>query len=74
MPLFYEELYSEKMEENERVIERISKFLGIAKPPKKAIEKHMTPSKAKINYQDIYKKIPNYKEIEEKFKKKVASN
>jgi hypothetical protein len=36
-------------------------------PSEKAIRRYMMPSKAKINYKNIYKKIPNYEDIVKKF-------
>ena len=67
--LFYEDLYSEDISKNIKAITKICKFLEIPTPPKPAIEKYMTPSKVKINYENIYNNLPNYKEIEKKFGK-----
>jgi LPS sulfotransferase NodH len=69
LPLYYEKLYSEDVNKNTATISKICNFLGIPIPPKDAIEEYMTPSKAKINYGDHYKNLPNYKEIEKKFGK-----
>lgn len=63
LSLVYEKLYSDELEENIKTIRKICKFLDISMPPNAAVEKYMTPSKMKINYRNIYKKIPNYKEI-----------
>lgn len=63
MSLWYEELYSEDFKKNKKTIQKICNYLEIALPPDTAIKKYMTPSKAKINYKNIYSKIPNYKEI-----------
>lgn len=67
MPLFYEELYSEDFETNKSTLSKICSFLEIKLPPDDAIREHMTPLKAKINYKNIYRKIPNIKDVEEKF-------
>ncbi len=67
LPLYYEELYSDSLEQNTANLKIICDFLGISLPPEDAIKKYMLPAEAKINYLDIYKNVPNYKEIEEKF-------
>lgn len=67
MSILYEDLYSEDMEQNVQKISKICKFLGISLPPLRAIEKFMKPSKAKQNQNNLYKKVPNYREIEERF-------
>lgn len=67
LDLCYEDLYSEDLEQNKNTLKPICDFLGISMPSDEAIKKHMTPSEAKINYGDIYKKIPNYAEISERF-------
>lgn len=67
LPLFYEELYSESFDKNRKTLETICEFLDIALSPDEPIKRHMTPEEAKINYDQIYKKLPNYKEIEERF-------
>jgi len=67
--LFYEELYSEDMDENIKTISTICVFLGIPTPANEVVEKYMPPSKAKINYKNIYKKVPNFNEIVKKFGK-----
>ncbi len=67
LPLYYEDLYSEDLEQNTKNLQKICDFLGISLPPKEAIKKHMLPSEAKINYTNIYKNVPNFKEIEKRF-------
>ena len=69
LELIYEQLYSERLEKNKQTINEICQFLNISMPPINAIKKHMTPSQAKINSQNIYHKIPNFKEIKAKFGK-----
>ena len=68
LPLYYEDLYSEDLENNRKTLKAICDFLDITLPPDVVIEKYMTPSKAKINYKNIYSRIPNYQEIMERFK------
>ncbi|MFC1621781.1 hypothetical protein ACFL13_00095 [Patescibacteria group bacterium] len=65
--LFYESLFSKTEKENISTIKDICAFLEISLPPKAVINKYMTPSKSKINFEGLYKNIPNYKEIEEEF-------
>lgn len=67
LPLYYEELYSDSLEQNITNLKVICNFLEISLPPEEAVVKYMLPAEAKINYLDIYKNVPNYKEIEEKF-------
>lgn len=67
LKLFYEELYSEDLKQDEKILLNICNFLGISLPPDEAIRKYMMPSNARINYQNLYKRIPNYSEIVEKF-------
>ena len=69
MPLVYEELFSESAGKNISTITNICKFLEIAPPQTPVIDEYMIPSKSKINIEGIYKKLPNYKEIEEEFGK-----
>lgn len=69
LPLFYEELYSENLNQNVETLEAICDFLNISLPPIDAIKQYMLPSEAKINYTNIYKKVPNFNEIEERFGK-----
>lgn len=69
MRLFYEELFSEDMERNTTTISNICEFLGVSVPPNETIEKYMMPSRAKINYKNIYKKLPNYEEVKQRFGK-----
>ena len=66
LPLAYEDLFFEDLEKNKKILEKICKFLGILPPPESAIKKFMTPSQAKINYENIYRKIPNYEEVKRK--------
>jgi len=67
LKLFYEDLYSEDLNKNIQTLSLICEFLKISIPAKEAIIKYMMPSNAKINYGDIYKKVPNYEEIVKKF-------
>ena len=67
LQLWNEDLYTEDFKNNKKTLQKICKFLEISLPPDHAIKKHMTPSKAKINYKNIYSKIPNYEELKEKF-------
>jgi LPS sulfotransferase NodH len=69
LPLYYEELYSDSLEQNNANLKVICDFLNISLPPEEAIKKYMLPSEAKINYLNIYRDVPNYKEIEQKFGK-----
>lgn len=69
LSLYYEELYSDNLEQNITNLKAICDFLGISLPSQEAIKKYMLPSEAKINYLDIYKNVPNYKEIERRFGK-----
>lgn len=62
--LFYEDLYSDLLDVNIKKISEICNFLDISLPPTEAIEKYMTPANAKQNQHNLYKKIPNWKEIE----------
>jgi LPS sulfotransferase NodH len=65
MYLFYEELYSETMDKNTGKISDICNFLDIRHPDIKFIEKYMKPSNSKQNLNNIYSRVPNYKEIQE---------
>ena len=67
MELFYEDLYSERHEDNVKTIAAICTFLGIQPPSEKTIKKYMTPSKNKVNYEKIYESIPNYKQLRKRF-------
>lgn len=69
LPLYYEELYSDSLEQNTTNLKVICDFLDISVPPDEAIKKYMLPSEAKINYLDIYKNVPNYEDIKMKFGK-----
>mgnify|MGYP001583562973 CR=1 FL=1 len=69
LQLYYEELYSDSLEQNTSNLKVICDFLDISLPSEDAIKKYMLPSEAKINYLDIYKNVPNYKEIEKRFEK-----
>lgn len=63
LELFYEDLYSDNFDNNKQNLQQICSFLDISMPSDEEINKYMTPSEAKINYQDIYRKIPNYEEL-----------
>ena len=65
--LFYEELFSEDMDTNVKKITDICQFLDFSLPPNSMIEKYMRPSKSKQNKDNLYRQIPNYKEIEKEF-------
>jgi LPS sulfotransferase NodH len=67
LELFYEELYSENIQHNIAVLQKICDFLDIALPPQAAIQMHMLPSRAKINYKNIYQQVPNYERLVKKF-------
>lgn len=67
MPLYYENLFSTDFNENKKNLEKICLFLEITLPPDSAIEEFMSPSRAKINFQNIYSKIPNYREVVNEF-------
>ncbi|MFC1710067.1 hypothetical protein ACFL0F_00195 [Patescibacteria group bacterium] len=67
LELVYEDLYSETQKDNIEAITDISTFLGIQPPDNRTIQKYMTPSKAKINYKNIYKTVPNYKQLKKRF-------
>jgi|SRR3989344_366890 len=69
LELYYEDLYSNTYNKNLETINNICALLTISPPPKTAIEKYMNPSNAKINYNNIYRNIPNYKEILKEFQK-----
>lgn len=69
LEIFYEDLYSDDFNENKKKLKIICEFLGIELPRDEAIRKHMMPSIAKINYEDVYKKIPNYEELKRLLKK-----
>jgi LPS sulfotransferase NodH len=66
--LYYEDLYSDSFKINKQNILKICKYLEISPPGDNIIKKHMTPPKVKINYSNIYSKIPNYSDISSKFK------
>ena len=66
--LYYENLYINSFKINKQNILKICKYLEISPPSDNIIKKYMTPSKVKINYSNIYSKIPNYSEISSKFK------
>jgi len=61
--LYYEDLYSENMDKNRGKIIQICKFLDVSVPPESAIEKWMKPSNSKQNQNNLYTKVPNWKEI-----------
>lgn len=63
LEIFYEDLYSDNFDENKSRLIKICSFLSISLPPDGVIKKHMMPSEAKINYNNVYKKIPNYEEL-----------
>jgi LPS sulfotransferase NodH len=67
LSLYYEDLYSDSFNDNKDILDKICKYLDIRMPSEKAIRRYMMPSKAKINYKNIYKKIPNYEDIVKKF-------
>lgn len=67
--LTYETLYSDDFSKNKETITKICDFLDILLPPDEAIRKYMTPEVSKINFGNIYKKVPNYLEIEKRFGK-----
>lgn len=67
MNLFYENLYSEDMDENVKKLTEICIFLDIPLPSYATIEAYMKPSNSKQNYTRLYKKLPNFKEVEKKF-------
>jgi len=63
MLLTYENLYSKSLYRNKKTLGKICKFLEIRLPPDSAIKNYMLPTNAKINYRNIYRRIPNYEEI-----------
>jgi len=65
--LYYEDLFSEDMVKNKKTVSEICKFLDILPPNEGVIEKYMKPSNSKQNQDDLYKKVPNRKEIEKHF-------
>ena len=67
LSFYYEELYSDNLEQNIKTLKTICHFLDISLPPEEAIKKYMLPSEAKINYLDIYKNVPNYEAIQKRF-------
>lgn len=69
LALNYESLYSDNFSKNKETITNICNFLEVSLPSDEAIEKYMTPEEAKINFGNIYKKVPNYLEIEKRFGK-----
>lgn len=69
MYLEYESLYSDDFDVNKNKLTQICSFLQIQIPNDEDIEKYMTPRLAKINFDNIYKNIPNYLEIENEFGK-----
>lgn len=68
LPLLYENLYSENDESNRKTILEICEFLNISLPPENIIERYMKPSNSKQNQNNLYKQVPNYKQIQETFR------
>lgn len=65
--VLYEDLYSEDFAKSKLVLEKVCKFVSIAMPSDEAMNKFMIPKNAKINSDDIYKKIPNYIDLVAEF-------
>ena len=69
MLIYYEDLYSEEFNKNKANLKNICDYLQIGLPKNEAIIKFMTPANTKINYQNVYKNIPNYDEVVKSFNK-----
>lgn len=65
--LLYEKLYSEDLEHNTQTIAGICKFLDVAVPDKKYIDKYMRISSSKMNSRKQLEMIPNFREIRKAF-------
>lgn len=63
----YEDLYTENMRRNREQVAGIFRFLGLESPASERFDYYLDPRASKLNYSGIHARLPNAREIEERF-------